>query len=965
MKSANFLRYLFLIFFPVVIIAIFLLIFNDGSTEFARIKQQKSDEVWLNRAAFFSSEAKAEMDVKGHVKSALRRIEKELDQVQAGELQQEYSLLSQALQKNLAPEVRENCQIWAFSLQQNDFVGISCPGIESQNRRIMEKAIDCLHWLAENPEQSETQKGKSKQKSLLQIFGENCSPPHLAAFREGLFTPVDFAGQPRYLAWRCLYNRRQQLTGALLLLSSVATIEDQELPLQILADRSIRQSRGKILSAFYRRGLGLQNPQIIFPGQLKRFPAEKERLSRKLTDFFEQDKPLMRCIQDADGYRFYCDHLNFNSSYYLCIISRSDRHLSQLDAEKSGNFTFLPALFALGLLTWYFCAVKPGSISLEFSFKALFFATGIIPLLITAYLLLLQVYQFEKTQIVAEINRATGILDSINQESETISIGAEHAFKEFMSQPETQDLFLMPDEKAGNLPLLSLEKKMNSRGIKVDFVALNRPNQSPRILFKNPEDRELAESQGGLYSISAEILCKFFPGIRILLSRDQESMKQALKASSSFYDEDIFLDSLESVTAFQSGGTRKFLYLSTILAKEGRPELFITAAINFSQTIIDYLNNQFNSFNTDPNQFFLAVDRFSSQSYATVPKIPDRLKLSRNLTRLMQFGHSSANSSFPLAIVEKDMIFLYDPFYKIAGHYGLALIDTREIRQRTILRALLIIFSLAAFAVSIYVLSSVISSLMISPLKGLKNTFQELADGRLETGFVYKWKNELGLLAAATAKMIGGLRERALLGKFVSNTMNAETMADKPGNSAELLSGTVLFSDIRNFTTMAEACSPDKIARDLNFHLKCMVEIIADHGGTVEQFIGDAIVAFFPGEASIEPALRSAKAMMRQRAAMNRQAREDDRLEFKIGIGIACGELISGVLSTANRSEFTLIGEPRTGAEELEALSKTAQVSGIMLSESVNAYCSKNSIPVLAASSWAYELDWAVNSDEK
>ncbi|MEW6713055.1 MAG: adenylate/guanylate cyclase domain-containing protein, partial [Candidatus Riflebacteria bacterium] len=253
----------------------------------------------------------------------------------------------------------------------------------------------------------------------------------------------------------------------------------------------------------------------------------------------------------------------------------------------------------------------------------------------------------------------------------------------------------------------------------------------------------------------------------------------------------------------------------------------------------------------------------------------------------------------------------------------------------------LVMIFLALLASTIYFLSSAISHLLIDPLKRLRRTFVLLADGNLNTEFHYDFSNELGVLAGATGKMIAGLKQRQILGKFVSNTFDSDLTSFSERPVGQLRTGTVMFSDIRNFTTISEANPPEKVAASLNLHLKEMVEIIVVSGGTVEQFIGDAIVAFFPGnvEKNVSKALTAAEAMMKRRKELNLSSVVDGKLQFQTGIGLAFGQVVSGTLNTEERSEFTFLGEARSRSENLETLSKAGKFSKIMVCDQIKIIC--------------------------
>jgi len=124
---------------------------------------------------------------------------------------------------------------------------------------------------------------------------------------------------------------------------------------------------------------------------------------------------------------------------------------------------------------------------------------------------------------------------------------------------------------------------------------------------------------------------------------------------------------------------------------------------------------------------------------------------------------------------------------------------------------------------------------------------------------------------------------------------------------------TVLFSDIRGFTAIAEAMGPDGIARLLSEYFTEMVEVIFEHGGTLDKFIGDAIMALWgaPIAHTDDPdrALRAAIEMQRSIGRLNERWASEGRPEIGVGIGINHGDVFAGNIGSHRRLEYTVIGD--------------------------------------------------------
>jgi adenylate cyclase len=124
---------------------------------------------------------------------------------------------------------------------------------------------------------------------------------------------------------------------------------------------------------------------------------------------------------------------------------------------------------------------------------------------------------------------------------------------------------------------------------------------------------------------------------------------------------------------------------------------------------------------------------------------------------------------------------------------------------------------------------------------------------------------------------------------------------------------TVLFSDIRGFTAIAESLGPDAVARLLSEYFSEMVEVIFEHGGTLDKFIGDAIMALWgaPISHADDPdrALRASLAMQAAIAQLNDRWVEAGRPEIGVGIGINYGDVFAGNIGSLRRLEYTVLGD--------------------------------------------------------
>jgi adenylate cyclase len=157
---------------------------------------------------------------------------------------------------------------------------------------------------------------------------------------------------------------------------------------------------------------------------------------------------------------------------------------------------------------------------------------------------------------------------------------------------------------------------------------------------------------------------------------------------------------------------------------------------------------------------------------------------------------------------------------------------------------------------------------------------------------------------------------------------------------------TVLFADIRGFTTISENEKPEKVVGLLNRYFSTMTEIIFAHGGTLDKYIGDGLMALFGaptvGEEDALNAVKAAVTMQKRLAKLNEELRIEGYGQISIGIGLHTGEATIGYIGSDKRSEYTAIGDTVNLASRLESNAGGGQ---ILMSEATAA-ASGNLIPV-------------------
>ncbi len=196
----------------------------------------------------------------------------------------------------------------------------------------------------------------------------------------------------------------------------------------------------------------------------------------------------------------------------------------------------------------------------------------------------------------------------------------------------------------------------------------------------------------------------------------------------------------------------------------------------------------------------------------------------------------------------------------------------------------------------------------------------------------------IGFLTTLGLRLTGEERERARLkkmfGRYVSDdVVKVLTEGERPDLAGESVHVSVLFSDIRNFTTISEKLDAHEVVEMLNAYFSRTTEPVLVEGGMVNKFIGDAVMAIF-GSPVRHPdharrALRAALQMAKEAEDFKQWMRERfpgrGLPEFGIGIGVHSGDAVIGDIGSVKRTEFTAIGDTVNAASRLEGVTKEMQ----------------------------------------
>ena len=231
------------------------------------------------------------------------------------------------------------------------------------------------------------------------------------------------------------------------------------------------------------------------------------------------------------------------------------------------------------------------------------------------------------------------------------------------------------------------------------------------------------------------------------------------------------------------------------------------------------------------------------------------------------------------------------------------------------------------------------------PLGRIEEVTRVVQEGDLTVSTGLAGRDAFSRVGQALDRMIGGLRERDhvkdVFGRYIAKQAAERLLNGHLDLGGEARRVTIVFTDIRNFTTMAETMTPQQVVAFLNAYFSEMVDAVMEQGGILDKFLGDGMMAVF-GSFGDQPdhARRAVLASLRMKALLakiNGERQIAGKPPIAIGIGIHTAEVIVGNIGSKQRLEFTHVGDGVNTASRVQALNKdyhtTILVTGDTLGE--------------------------------
>ncbi|MDH7499008.1 MAG: adenylate/guanylate cyclase domain-containing protein [candidate division NC10 bacterium] len=232
--------------------------------------------------------------------------------------------------------------------------------------------------------------------------------------------------------------------------------------------------------------------------------------------------------------------------------------------------------------------------------------------------------------------------------------------------------------------------------------------------------------------------------------------------------------------------------------------------------------------------------------------------------------------------------------------------------------------------------SIVLATFLARPVRRLTEGVRAIGSGALDYRIDVTTSDELGELTQSFNVMAESLQKKKLIeeafGRYVTKQVASEILkhpeAIQLGGRRQVVS--VLFADIRGFTSLAERIEPEEVVRTLNEYLTLMTKVVFKHDGTLDKFLGDAIMAVFGAPIFYaDHALRAILAALdirREIGLLNEKRAAAGMQRVEIGIGINAGEVVTGTIGSEERMEYTVIGDNVNIAARLEDLAGEGQI---------------------------------------
>jgi adenylate cyclase len=295
----------------------------------------------------------------------------------------------------------------------------------------------------------------------------------------------------------------------------------------------------------------------------------------------------------------------------------------------------------------------------------------------------------------------------------------------------------------------------------------------------------------------------------------------------------------------------------------------------------------------------------------------------RPVVALALANSAPPRSAIPGVAVRMTMAWTLATGVPLLGVVALAVTDLAGVNmdETTLLAATLFLAVLAATVGFLAILFAARG--VADPIGSVRRELARIEGGDLDASVPVDDGSEVGLLQAGFNRMAAGLRERERLreafGAFVDPELTARVLEEGIDLAGEEVELTVMFMDVRGFTTLSERAAAHEVVAALNALYSVVVPIVLRHGGHANKFIGDGLLCVFGApERRDDHADRAVAAGLEVSRAVNSHFAG----ELRIGIGLNSGSVVAGTIGGGGRLDFTVIGDTVNTAARVESATR-------------------------------------------
>lgn len=673
---------------------------------------------------------------------------------------------------------------------------------------------------------------------------------------------------------------------------------------------------------------------------------ENQRLIKELAGTFKgkmrRDRQIpFGTLQEVESLQIIRAFIDYASPYELWMIRDSS-------SSRPKNIPFslflVRFIFASG---WIMALVKvmisgrPIGMSLKSWLTLIFIVIGILPLIVlyVAGAFHIESASFRREQ--EEIRNVVQKFEEVDASSDILINEYRSFFRKATTMPFWTENVTKWQPELWRTAAHEMLRHAGSFGLKIDSVFFYPPEISEVKGFAEvfSDSTEAIRNEQGFYEFLQDLSNKGYHQIAPELMKSEEKELQ-------FFEGELGENVIRGYLALRGDvelvdlGFKRQLHYNNYITKEGMIRNWYVLRLDYTDDLENYLKNAISDLQSGNELNIYALARVENNSANVLFPKPGSSEYGAFWQRSDKYLELAAVTGKGLVRTTEDSLMILYPCNKAGSFILGAMIYMPAFRADAMYQEFILSMLVLLLAVPVFIFSRLIASYLVTPLKEVEAGLDRIGSGDLEVLLRLRRNDELGRLSRAFDAMVGGIRARMHLGRFVSATLDRKVESDTQSEAEGLTQsyGAVLCSDIRNFTSLSEEHSTRDIVAMLNTYLSEMADCIGSNGGLVEQFIGDAVLAVFHGEtaaiASFK-ALTAARHMMQKHDKLQVERAAKGLYSYEIGVGIDAGPLFSGTFQVGDKNEYTMVGMIRKEAESLELLSKKGGFTKIVVSSRV------------------------------